>query len=84
MNQYSVTPARPASRAPVFFWITVGLLAMLLLGGVAASLLAVLDARNINRSGGLGMAPGRRPLRGGKHRGLCGVRTVCDCFAIQI
>src|SRR5438034_8148777 len=48
------TPRRPATRAPVFFWITVGLLAMLLLGGAAAALLLVLEAGNINRSGGWG------------------------------
>src|SRR5438552_11293772 len=54
MNQHSVTPGRPPTRAPVFFWITVGLLAMLLLGGAAAALLLVLEAGNINRSGGWG------------------------------
>ena len=54
MNQDSLTPERPATRAPVFFWITVGLLAMLLLGGAAAALLLVLEAGNINRSGGWG------------------------------
>ena len=48
------TPGRPATRAPVFFWITVGLLAMLLLGGAAAALLLVPEAGNINRSGGWG------------------------------
>src|SRR2546425_2528522 len=48
------TPGRPATRAPVFFWITVALLAMLLLGGAAAALLLVLAAGNINRSGGWG------------------------------
>ena len=48
------TPRRPATRAPVFFWITVGLLAMLLLGGAAAALLLVPEAGNINRSGGWG------------------------------
>jgi len=55
MNQHSVTPERPATRAPVFFWITVGLLAMLLFGGAAAALLLVVfAAENINRSGGWG------------------------------
>jgi hypothetical protein len=54
MNQGSPTPERPANRAPVFFWITVGLLTMLLIGGVAAALLLVGQASNINRSGGWG------------------------------
>ena len=54
MNQHSVTLARPATRAPVFFWITVALLAMLMLGGAAAVLLLVFSAENINRSGGWG------------------------------
>src|SRR5215204_1557256 len=55
MNQHSATPEKPASRAPVFFWITVGLLAMLLFGGAAAALLLVVfAAENINRSGGWG------------------------------
>jgi hypothetical protein len=54
MNQHSVTPGRPPTRAPVFFWITVGLLAMLLLGGVAAVLLLLPEAGHINRSGGWG------------------------------
>jgi len=54
MNRHSVTPGRPATRAPVFFWITVALLAMLLLGGAAAALLLVFEAKSINRSGGWG------------------------------
>lgn len=54
MNQHSVTLRRPAIRAPVFFWITVALIAMLLLGGVAAALWLVFAAENINRSGGWG------------------------------
>src|SRR5678816_1161155 len=54
MHQHSVTPERPASRVPVFFWITVALLAMLLVGGAAAALLLVFEADNINRSGGWG------------------------------
>jgi len=54
MNQHSVTPGRPATRAPVFFWVTVALLATLLLGGAAAALLLVFEAGNINRSGGWG------------------------------
>ena len=45
----------PATRAPVFFWITVGLLALLLLGGAAAAaLLLIFAAEDINRSGGWG------------------------------
>jgi hypothetical protein len=54
MNQHSVTPGRPATRAPVFFRITVALLAMLLLGGAAVAMLLVFAAGNINRSGGWG------------------------------
>jgi len=55
MNQPSVTPGKPAARAPVFFWITIALIAMLLLGGAfAAVLLWVFAAENINRSGGWG------------------------------
>src|SRR6185503_81798 len=55
MDPHSVTPGKPASRAPVFFWITVALLALLLLGGAAAAaLLLVFAAENINRSGGWG------------------------------
>src|SRR5688500_10423815 len=54
MNQHSVTLGRPATRAPVFFWITVSLIGMLLLGGAAAAVLLVFEARNINRSGGWG------------------------------
>jgi len=55
MNQHSVTLEKPVTRAPVFFWITVALLAMLLLGGAAAAaLLLVFAAGNINRSGGWG------------------------------
>jgi hypothetical protein len=54
MNENLVT-TRTGARAPVFFWITVGLLAMLVLGGaVAALLLLVFAAENINRSGGWG------------------------------
>lgn len=49
-----MTPRRRATRAGVFFWITVSLLAMLLFGGAAAALLAVFEAGNINRSGGWG------------------------------
>jgi len=48
MNQHSVTLGKPATRAPVFFWITVALLALLLLGGAAAAaLLLVFAAENI-------------------------------------
>jgi hypothetical protein len=54
MNHGSPTPERLPNRAPVFFWITVGLLAVLLLVGVAAALLLVGQARSINQSGGWG------------------------------
>ncbi len=54
MNQQSVTPGRPAARAPVFFWITVALLGLLFLGGTAGALLLVFQARSINSQGGWG------------------------------
>ena len=54
MNQHSVTSGRKAARAPVFFWITVGMIALLLLGGVAAAVWLVFQAESINRSGGWG------------------------------
>ena len=54
MNQHSVTPGKPAARAPVFFWITVALLALLLLGGAASALWLAFEAKSINRSGGWG------------------------------
>jgi hypothetical protein len=55
MNQPSVILEKPATRAPVFFWITIVLIAMLLLGGIAAAvLLWVFAAEDINRSGGWG------------------------------
>jgi hypothetical protein len=55
MDQPSMTLEKPATRAPVFFWITVALIGMLLLGGAAAVvLLWVFAAENINRSGGWG------------------------------
>jgi len=54
MNPHSAAPARQASRAPVFFWITVGILAMLFLGGIAAAVWLVFEAKSINRSGGWG------------------------------
>src|SRR5262245_9339748 len=54
MTQQAVTPGRPANSKPVFFWLTLALLALLLLGGAAAALLLVLQAGNINRSGGWG------------------------------
>jgi hypothetical protein len=54
MNPHSVAPERQATRAPVFFWITVGMLAMLLLVGVAAAVWLVFQAESINRSGGWG------------------------------
>jgi|SRR5882724_295166 len=54
MNQDSLTPGRLTSRAPVFFWITVGLLALLFVGGIAVALLLALEAKEINRQGGWG------------------------------
>ena len=54
MNPHLAAPARQASRAPVFFWITVGILAMLFLGGIAAAVWLVFEAKSINRSGGWG------------------------------
>ena len=54
MNQESLTQGRPASRAPVFFWITISLLAIVLLVGLVAALLLVFEAGSINRSGGWG------------------------------
>src|SRR5262245_2131059 len=54
MDPHSVTLEKPATRAPVFFWITIALIAMLLLGGAAAVVWLVFEARNINRSGGWG------------------------------
>jgi hypothetical protein len=55
MDQPSMILEKPATRAPVFFWITVALIGMLLLGGAAAVvLLWVFAAENINRSGGWG------------------------------
>jgi hypothetical protein len=54
MNQPSATPGRPAARAPVFFWITIAQLALLLLSGVAAAVWLVFEAKSINRSGGWG------------------------------
>jgi hypothetical protein len=54
MNQDSLTPEKPATRAPVFFWITVSLLSILLLAGAAVALLLVHEAKSINRSGGWG------------------------------
>ena len=54
MNQQSVTPGRPAARAPVFFWITVALLALLFLGGAAGALLLLFEAKSINQQGGWG------------------------------
>jgi len=63
------------TRAPVFFWITVGLLAMLLLGGAAAALLLVFAAENINRSGGWGWL-----LVGG----IYVVAIIVVCFACAL
>jgi hypothetical protein len=54
MNPHSMSPERQATRAPVFFWITVGMLAMLLLAGVAAAVWLAFEAKSINRSGGWG------------------------------
>lgn len=54
MNRHSVTSGSPPTRAPVFFWITIGLLALFLLGGAAGVLLLVFEAKSINRSGGWG------------------------------
>jgi hypothetical protein len=64
-----------ATRAPVFFWITVGLLAMLLFGGAAAALLLVFAAENINRSGGWGWL-----LVGG----IYVVAIILVCFACAL
>ena len=52
MNPHSVAPEPQVARAPVFFWITVCMLAMLLLGGVAAAVWLGFEAKSINRSGG--------------------------------
>ena len=54
MTQDTLTPARQAAGAPVFFRITVGLLAMLLVGGAAGAVLLVHEAGSINRQGGWG------------------------------
>ena len=54
MNPHSVAPEPQVARAPVFFWITVCMLAMLLLGGVAAAVWLGFEAKSINRSGGWG------------------------------
>ena len=54
MNPRSVTLGKPVTRAPVFFWITVSLIGMLFLGGAAAAVWLVFEAKNINRSGGWG------------------------------
>jgi hypothetical protein len=54
MDQHSVTPGKPTTRAPVFFWITVAVLSLLLLGGAAGALWLAFDAKSINTSGGWG------------------------------
>jgi len=54
MNPHSGIPERQATRAPVFFWITVGMLAILFLVGVVAAVWLVFEAKSINRSGGWG------------------------------
>jgi hypothetical protein len=75
MSQDSPTPERPPNRAPVFFWVTVGLLAMLFLGGVAGALFLVLEARDINRSGGWGWL-----LAGGIY--VAAATVVCSACAL--
>jgi hypothetical protein len=59
----------------VFFWITVGLLTMLLVGGVAGALLLIFAAENINRSGGWGWL-----LVGG----IYVVAIIVVCFACAL
>jgi hypothetical protein len=54
MNQPSATFGKTAPRTPVFFWITISLLALVFLGGAAGALLLVFEAKSINRSGGWG------------------------------
>jgi hypothetical protein len=53
MNRPSRDPGSRARR-PIFFWITVGLLGMLVLCGAALALLLVLDMKRINTQGGWG------------------------------
>jgi hypothetical protein len=54
MNQDSPTGAQPATRAPIFFWITIVLLAFVLLATVIASVWLAIESQGINRSGGWG------------------------------
>src|SRR5437016_4679079 len=75
MNQDSLMPERPATRAPVFFWITVGLLAMLFLGGAAVGLFLVHEVANINREGGWGWL-----LFGGIY--VAATTVVCSACAL--
>ena len=75
MNQDSLTPERPVTRAPVFFWITAGLLVMLLLGGVAGALFLVHEVENINRAGGWGWL-----LVGGIY--VAATTVVCSACAL--
>src|SRR6266498_721571 len=81
MNQDSLTPGRPASCAPVFFWITVALLAMLLLGGAAAGLLLLFEAGSINRSGGWGwlLAAG---ISGVAITVVCSASALCTVISL--
>jgi hypothetical protein len=54
MNQDSPPDALPATRAPIFFWVTILLLAFVLLATVVASVWLAFAAQSINRSGGWG------------------------------
>lgn len=54
LNQPSESPGKPVTRAPVFFRGTVAMLALLVLGGVAAAVWLAFNARSINGSGGWG------------------------------
>ena len=85
MNQHSVTPGRSAIRAPLFFRITVALLAMLLLAGSAAALLLVFEAADINRSGGWGwlLVAGIYVVAIFVVCSACALCTAVDCFFIE-
>jgi hypothetical protein len=54
MTQRSVTLGMPATRTPVFFRITIAVLALFLLVGTAGAVLLVFEAKNINQQGGWG------------------------------
>lgn len=54
MNQDAPPDALPATRAPIFFWITILLVAFVLLATVIASGWLAFEAQSINRSGGWG------------------------------